>query len=59
MGGTDGERYYISMRTEKGDWELYVFDTLRAIWLREDATHALDWAYLDGRSTSWTGPRAS
>ena len=48
VGGTDGERYYISMRTEKGDWELYVFDTLRAIWLREDATHALDWAYLDG-----------
>lgn len=45
VGGTDGERYYISMRTEKGDWELYVFDTLRAIWLREDATHALDWAY--------------
>ena len=32
VGGTDGERYYISMRTEKGDWELYVFDTLRAIW---------------------------
>ena len=32
------------MRTEKGDWELYVFDTLRAIWLREDATHALDWS---------------
>ena len=48
VGGTDGERYYISMRAEKGDWELYVFDTLRAIWLREDATHALDWAYLDG-----------
>lgn len=29
-------------------WELYVFDTLRAIWLREDDTHAVDFAHLDG-----------
>lgn len=48
VAGTDGERYYISMRNEGGDWELYVFDTLRAIWLREDDTHALDFAQLDG-----------
>lgn len=48
VGGTDGERYYISMRNEKDGWELYVFDTKRGIWLREDETHALDWAYLDG-----------
>ena len=59
VGGTDGERYYISMRTEKGDWELYVFDTLRAIWLREDATHALDWAYLDGTLYFLDGDRKS
>lgn len=48
VGGTDGERYYLSMQTERGDWELYVFDTLRAIWLREDDTRAADFAYLDG-----------
>jgi hypothetical protein len=48
VAGTDGERYYISMRDEVGEWELYVFDTLRAIWLREDNTHAADFAYLDG-----------
>lgn len=48
VAGTDGERYYISMQTERGVWELYVFDTLRAIWLREDDTHAVDFAYLDG-----------
>ena len=46
--GTDGERYYVSMRTEEGTWELYVFDTLPGIWLREDETHAVDFAYLDG-----------
>lgn len=48
VAGTDGERYYISMQTERGTWELYVFDTRRAIWLREDDTHAIDFAYLDG-----------
>ena len=48
VAGTDGERYYISMQTEGGAWELYVLDTARGIWLREDNTHAADWAYLDG-----------
>lgn len=48
VAGTDGERYYISMQTETGAWELYVLDTARGIWLREDNTHATDWAYLDG-----------
>lgn len=28
VGGTGGERHCISMRTEKGNWGLYVFDTL-------------------------------
>lgn len=48
VAGSDGQRYYISMQTERGSWELYVFDTLRGIWLREDELHAADWAYLDG-----------
>lgn len=48
VAGTDGERYYISMRNEIGDWDLYVFDTMRGIWLREDSTHAADFAQLDG-----------
>lgn len=48
VAGSDGERYYISMRDEAGIWDLYVFDTLRAVWLREDGTHAADFAYLDG-----------
>lgn len=47
-GGTDGERYYISMQGEDKTWELYVFDTIRGLWLREDTTHAVDFAYLDG-----------
>lgn len=49
VAGSDGERYYLSMSDEAGTWQLYVYDTLRGIWLREDNTHALDWAYLDGK----------
>jgi len=48
IGGTDGERYYLSMQTETGNWELYAFDILRGVWLREDAVHAVDFAFLDG-----------
>lgn len=48
VGGSDGRRYYLSMLTGNGAWELYVFDTTKGIWLREDETHATDFAYLDG-----------
>ena len=44
---TDGEKYYVSMRS--GDeWHLYVYDVLKGIWLREDATHAIDLAKHEG-----------
>ena len=48
VAGSDGSRYYISMREVKRGWNLYVFDPLRNIWLREDQTHAADFAQLDG-----------
>ena len=45
---SDGERYYISMRS--GDeWGLYVFDISRALWLKEDNTHAVDMTVDNGR----------
>ncbi|MEG1562883.1 MAG: hypothetical protein RR365_04030 [Bacteroides sp.] len=48
VAGTDGESYYISVSDERGEWSLFVYDTLLGIWLREDATHASDFASLDG-----------
>lgn len=48
IGGTDGERYYLSMQAEDESWEMYAFDTLRGVWIREDTLHAVDFAYLDG-----------
>jgi hypothetical protein len=46
--GTDGTNYYISMKDERGVWELYVFDTERGIWLREEAIHVADFALAEG-----------
>ena len=44
----DGERYYISMRRD-GEWNLFVYDVLKNIWLREDDTKALDMAFFSGK----------
>lgn len=48
VAGTDGQNYYLSVLDEKNAWQLYVYDTLRGIWLREDSTQAIDFALLDG-----------
>lgn len=46
--GTDGGHYYISMEdAESGAWGLFVYDTAAGIWLREDETHAVDFARQD------------
>ena len=44
----DGEKYHISMR--QGDtWNMFTYDVLKNIWLREDDTHAVDMAFYDGK----------
>ena len=44
----DGEKYYISMK--QGDtWNLFTYDVMKNIWLREDDTHAVDMAFYDGK----------
>lgn len=43
----DGERYYISMQRD-GEWNLFVYDVLKNIWLREDDTRVLDMAFFNG-----------
>lgn len=44
----DGERYFISMK--QGDnWNLFVYDVLKNIWLREDDTHAVDMTLYNGK----------
>ena len=44
--GVLGDRYYISMRDSTGEWNLFVYDIRRNLWLREDSLHALGFAAL-------------
>lgn len=44
----DGEIYYISMKN--GDkWDMFTYDVLKNIWLREDDTQAVDMTFYDGK----------
>lgn len=44
----DGEIYYISMKN--GDkWDMFAYDVLKNIWLREDDTQAVDMTFYDGK----------
>lgn len=49
VGGSDGLKYYISMENEQGGWGLYVYDTQRGLWHREDETRATHFARHRGR----------
>lgn len=48
--GAEGDRYYISMQdvTSK-EWGLWVYDILRGIWLQEDESQGVDFAYNEGK----------
>ena len=47
--GTDGQNYYISMQNkDTQQWGLFVFDTLRNLWIKEDESHAIDFARIEG-----------
>lgn len=45
--GALGSKYYISMEGEEG-WHLFVYDTARNLWHREDGFHSLGFASLAG-----------
>lgn len=48
VAGSDGLKYYVSMRAGEDDWRLYVYDTQNGVWHREDETQATHFAKLDG-----------
>lgn len=41
VAGTIDDRYYISMKDEKGIYNLFVYDSKNAIWCKEDNTEVL------------------
>lgn len=48
VAGAHGNKYYISMKDDRGQWHLFVYDTAKTMWHREDSLHA-------GGFCSWLG----
>lgn len=46
--GSDGLKYYISMKDESGAYAMHVYDTQRGLWHTEDDTHATHFARYGG-----------
>lgn len=40
VGGAIGNKYYVSMQDEEGKWHMFVYDTIKRMWHREDDTQA-------------------
>lgn len=40
VGGAHGNKYYVSMMDMNGDWKLFVYDTAKGMWHKEDNLHA-------------------
>ena len=48
--GVSGGKYYLSAKNEKDCWSLYVFDTERLQWYRQDGSHALAFGETGGET---------
>ena len=47
-GASFGDKYYVSMRDTFSVWHMFVYDTRRGLWHREDNTHAVCFAEFEG-----------
>ena len=48
VAGAYSNKYYISMMDSTGRWNLFVYDTAKGLWHREDDLHATFFAQLKG-----------
>ncbi|MGM9550233.1 MAG: hypothetical protein ACI3V5_10390 [Faecousia sp.] len=48
VGCAHGNKYYVSMMDEAGVWHLFVYDTAKGMWHREDNLHALSFCSCRG-----------
>ena len=48
VAGAIRNKYYISMMDDNGEYHLFVFDTKRGLWHREDNTHAIEFCTCRG-----------
>ena len=48
VGGAHGNKYYASMKDLQGRWHLFVYDTSKQMWHKEDSLHAAAFASCKG-----------
>lgn len=48
VAGCLGNKYYISMKDEEGEYHLFVYDTKKGMWHREDGTQATEFCNCRG-----------
>ena len=48
VGGWHGNKYYVSMKDAAGTWNLFVYDTAKAMWHKEDDLHAAAFCSCNG-----------
>lgn len=48
VAGSLEDKYYISMKDKKGAWHLFVYDSGKGFWHREDSTQAMCFARCSG-----------
>lgn len=64
VGGSDGVKYYVSMEDVAGRRHIFVYDTLRGLWHREDSKEIVNFGwngelyFLDGGGALWLGGNA-
>ena len=57
VAGVVGDRYYVSMRDEAGEYQLFVYDMKRGLWLREDGLQVQEFARLGDELYAITGEK--
>ena len=49
VAGVHDSKYYVSMQNlSKNEWQVFVFDTAKQMWHKEDEVRALDWCECKG-----------
>lgn len=48
VGASDGNKYWLSLKEDSGEYALYVYDINYGIWHKEDATQAASFVMLGG-----------
>lgn len=49
VAGVQGNKYYISMKNSKGEYELFSYDTIKGVFLKEDNTQLIDTTQHEGK----------